>query len=692
MPEATPLQMELVTAVGDALRFKSMSAQEEVSRLFEFQVIAVSDDANVLADDLLGTNVAVSMEVADDTKRWFHGIVTGFGIEGVVGREFSYRLVVRPWAWLMTRSADVRIFQDMTTPDIIKQVFGEYTSTFVDELSGSYQPRTYCVQYRETDFNFVSRLMEEEGIFYYWRHAEDKHDLVLADASSTHVEFTGFAEILYLEDNARVAEVEAINDWHMSHEIQTGKFTLNDYNFETPSTALLTTTAEASTRAHGEKDHEVYDYPGLFPVKADGDARAQIRLDEASSRFGRFTGQGNTPGLAAGCKFTLKEHPRDDQNADYVTLQTQIDLVQAGYESGDDGDTQFLCRFVAQSYAEPYRPARTTRKPSVAGPQTALVVGGGDPGDIETDEHGRIKVQFHWDRLGEKNAESSCWLRVATSWAGNGWGMISLPRIGQEVVVAFLEGDPDQPLVVGSVYNAEQKPPYELPTNATVSTLKSRSKLSGEANAFNELRFEDKADSEYMLLHAQKDRFEFVESTLKSNIGIGNGVGDEHRTVKQHRKEKIGGEHHLAVVGAVKQKFDDKLSLTVADNIQIKTDAKYSLKTGADFIAESGATISFKSSGDLHLKIGANIGAEAADNVHIKGGTNVVIEAGTEITLKAGGSFITIGSAGVSIKGAQVMINSGGAAGSGSGASPEAPVDPEAPEDPELPEDPLTHR
>jgi len=690
MPEA--LQMELVTPVGDLLRFKSMSAQEEVSRLFEFQVIAVSDDPDVAADDLLGTNVAVSLEVADDTKRWFHGIVASFGIEGVEGREFVYRLVVRPWAWLMTRSADVRIFQEMTTPDIVKELFGEYTSTFVDELSGTYQPRTYCVQYRETDFNFVSRLMEEEGIFFYWRHAEDKHELVLADASSTHVAYAGFEEIRYLEDDKIVAEEQAINDWHMSHEIQTGKVTLSDYNFETPSTALKTDTVAVTTRAHAEKEHEVYDYPGLYPVKADGDTRAQIRLDEATSRFARFTGQGNTPGLVVGAKFTLFEHPRDDQNADYVVLQTQVDMQQAGYESGGDKDTLFLCRFVAQSYAEPFRPARTTRKPSVAGPQTALVVGTGDPGDIETDEHGRIKVQFHWDRVGEKNAESSCWLRVATSWAGNGWGMISLPRIGQEVVVAFLEGDPDQPLVVGSVYNAEQKPPYPLPTNATVSTLKSRSKLAAEADAFNELRFEDKAGDEYMLLHAQKDRFEFVEGTVKSHIGIGDGVGDEHRTVKQHRKEKIEGEHHLAVVGPVKQKYDDKLSLTVADNIQIKTDAKFSLKTGADFIAESGATISFKSSGDLHLKIGANIGAEAAQNVHVKGGMNVVIEAGTEITLKAGGSFITIGAAGVFIKGAMVMINSGGAAGSGSGASPEAPVDPDPPEDPELPEDPLAHR
>ena len=691
MPEAAPLQMELVTSLGPVLRFKSMSAQEEVSRLFEFQVIAVSDDPAVAADDLLGTNVAVSIEVADDTKRWFHGIVAGFGIEGVEGRDFSYRLTVRPWAWLMTRSADVRIFQEMSTPDIIKAVFGEYANgTFVDELSGSYSPRTYCVQYRETDFNFVSRLMEEEGIFYYWRHAEDKHELVLADAASTHVATAGFEEILYLEDDKALAEAQAINEWHMRHEIQTGKLTLSDYNFETPSTSLKTGTV-AGSRAHAEKEHEVYDYPGLYGVKADGDARAQIRLDEHSARFSRFTGQGNTPGLAAGALFTLKNHPRDDQNAEYVLLSTQIDMQQAGYESGGDQDTLFLCRFVAQASADPFRPARITRKPSVAGPQTALVVGGGDAGDIETDEFGRIKVQFHWDRLGEKNAESSCWLRVAAPFAGNGWGMIALPRIGQEVMVAFLEGDPDQPIVVGSIYNAEQKVPYELPANATVSTVKSRSKL-GAAADFNELRFEDKAGEEYLLLHAQKDRLEFVEGTLKSHIGIGDGEGDEHRTVKKDRKEKIEGEHHLHVVKDVKHKLDAKMSLTVVQDIMMKSDATWSLKTAQDISAESGTAISFKAGTDLHLKIGSNIGAEGGQNVHIKGGMNVVIEAGMEITLKAGGSFVTIGPAGVSIKGAMVMINSGGAAGSGNGASPVAPTAPEEPTDPDLPEDPLTHR
>lgn len=690
MPEETPLQMALVTSSKLGLSFKSMSAQEEISRLFEYQVIAVSEDPAVSADDILGTNVAVSIEVADDTQRWFHGIAAAFGIESVHGRFFSYRITVRPWLWLLTRSSDVRIFQNMSTPDIVKQVFGEYTSTFVDELSGSYSPRTYCVQYRETDFNFVSRLMEEEGIFYYFRHAKDKHELVLADAPGTHVATPGFDTVDYVEGDQDRVQFQAINDWHMRHEIQIGKVTLSDYNFETPSTSLLSTTA-AGSRAHAEHEHEMFDYPGLHAAKADGDARAQLRLDEAAGRFTRFSGSANSPGLATGALFTLGNHPRDDQNADYVLLSTQIDMQQAGHESGNDDETLFGCTFIAQLAADPFRPARITRKPSVAGPQTAVVVGGGGAGDIEPDEYGRVKVQFHWDRLGKKDADSSCWLRVATSGAGNGWGMISLPRIGQEVVVAFLEGDPDQPLVVGSVYNAEQLVPYELPANATVSTVKSRSKLGGAAE-FNELRFEDKAGSEYLLLHAQKDRFEFVEGSLKSHIGIGDGEGDEHRTVKKDRKEKIDGEHHITVGKDVKHKFKGKFGVDVANDMLYKGGGVFSLKTAKDITAQSGAAISMKSATDLHLKIGANIGAEGGQNVHVKAGMNVVIEGGIQISIKAGGSSIVLGPDGVSITGAMVKINSGGSPGSGNGASPVAPTDPDAPEDPKLPEDPLSHR
>jgi type VI secretion system secreted protein VgrG len=685
MAQAKSHQMALKTSKGSALLFTSMSAHEEVSRLFEYQIIAVSDDGNIAADDLLGKPVAVSLEVGAGKTRWFNGMVSSFGIEGGDGRMVSYRITARPWLWLLTRSSNVRIYQQKSVPDIVKSVFAEYNGSVKLKLTGTYAPRDYCVQYRESDFNFVSRLLEEEGIFYWFEHSEDKHELVLADAPSAHAAAPGFDKVVFQVAQQALDEQPAIHQWQMRHEIQSGKFILRDYNFEKPSTDLKSEPASAS-RKHAESTREVYDYPGLYAEKAAGDDRAKIRLEEASARFGRYTGQGNTPGLTVGAKFALTQHPRKDQNAAYLVLATQIELRQAAYESGGTHDSGILCRFTLQRHDEPFRPARSTRKPAVAGPQTAVVVGKGDAGDIVTDKYGRVKVQFHWDRLGKKDNTSSCWVRVASPWAGNGFGIIALPRLGQEVVVDFLEGDPDQPLITGRVHNAEQLPPYELPANATVSTIKSRSKL-GATDAFNEMRFEDKKGEEYVWLQAQKDRFEMVEETLKSQIGK-----HEHRSVKENRKEKVEGEYHLMVTKGVKHKFDAKYSVDTKEDMLFKAGGLFSLETTKDITAKSGAAISLKSATDLHLKIGANIGAEGGQNVYIKGGMNVVIEGGMQISIKAGGSSIVLGPDGVSITGAMVKINSGGSPGAGTAPKPVAPTSPEAPEAPELPKDPLTHR
>jgi type VI secretion system secreted protein VgrG len=674
----------MTSPAGPALRFAAMSGYEEVSRLFEYQISAVSEDGTIKADDLLGKPVAISLDLGGGKTRWFHGIVASFGIDGGEGRNFSYRITARPWMWLLTRSADVRIFQDKSVPDIIREVFAEYQGSVVLKLKGSQKPRSYCVQYRETDFNFVCRLMEEEGIFFWFQHSESKHDLVLANDPGVLLPTPGFDEVPFKVNQQAQAVLPAIHQWQVRQEIQTGKVVLRDYNFEKPATDLKTDPA-SQKRQHDASELEVYDYPGLYQDKAAGTDIAKLRIEEAASQFGRYTGHGSTPGLTAGAKVSLVEHPRSDQNAAYMVLATQIDMRQADYSSGGGGGS-FQCRFTMQRFDEPFRPARVTPKPLVAGPQTAVVVGKGDPGDIVPDKYGRVKLQFHWDRLGKKDANSSCWVRVASPFAGNGFGMIALPRLGQEVVVDFLEGDPDQPLITGRVHNAEQLPPYELPANATVSTLKSRSKF-GPADAFNELRFEDKKGSEYVWIQAQKDRFELVEDTLKSEIRK-----DEHRTVKQNRKELVEGEFHLTVTKGVKHKFEAKYSVDTKEDILLKAGSGYSLQTGKDIAGESGTTISLKAGTDMQLKVSQNLGADAGMNVHIKGGMNVVIEAGMQVTIKAGPSSVVLGPDGVSITGPMVKINSGGGPGAGAGANPVAPTAPEAAEKPELPQDPLTHR
>ncbi len=682
--------MVLTSAAGPGLVFHAMTGTEEVSRLFEYQIVALSDDAELTADSLLGTSATVALQLGSEPVRHFNGIVTSFGIDGTQGRHHRYRLVLRPWLWLLTRSADVRIFQDQSALDIVQAVFADYASNVAVELSGSLAQRAYCVQYRESDFDFVSRLLEDEGVNYFFRHSDGAHQLVLGNTMGAHAAAAGAATVPYIDGAPAKGDAEAIDSWRMAHEIQSGKLVLRDFNFETPA-ADLTANATPASRQHAEAAHEVYDYPGGHAAVAAGQSRAGIRLDEAQSRFARFHGHSTMPGPAAGFSFTLQGHPRPDQNVEYLVLSARVEMKVADRESqraagASEPRALYSCHLQAQPTAEPLRPQRLTRRPTVAGPQTATVVGTGDPGDIHTDEHGRVKLQFHWDRLGASDAASSCWVRVATPSAGNGWGQFSLPRLGQEVVVDFLEGDPDQPLVTGRVHNAAQKTPYELPANATVSTWKSRTKL-GAADQYNEIRFEDADGSEHLLLHAQKDRLEFVKDTLKSVVDK-----DEHRTIKKDRKEKVEGDQHLSVLKNVKLKVGEKYHLKVEQAMQIETADKYNLKAAQDLITESGTKISSKAGTDMHLKIGQNLGADAGMNVHLKAGMNIVIEGGMQVTIKAGPSSIVLGPDGVSITGPMVKINSGGSAGSGGGANPTAPTAPEAPADPELPEDPLSHR
>ncbi|MEO7245999.1 MAG: type VI secretion system tip protein TssI/VgrG [Rubrivivax sp.] len=679
-PSAAPL-VTLKSPFGDKLLFRSMTALEEVSRLFEFEVLAVSEDPDLAVATVLNQNATVSMALDPDTRRHFSGLVTSFGIDGVDGRFYRYRLVLRPTLWLATRSSNIRIFQDKTAPEIVQAVLADTGVSAVRmSLSGTYPKRVYCVQYRESDFNFASRLLEDEGIFYFHEHAASgAPTLVLADTTDAFKVPPGYGTVHYREPGADTSEHAGIVDWQMRHEIQTGAVQTADFNFETPSTEIVANRKSPPAATVGQR----YDAPIGAPTKARALALAQVRLDEQSARLTRYTAEGNDPTFGAGQRVTLANHPRDDQNAEYFVLQTQIDLEQAGYETGD-AETRFLCRSVMQGAAQPFRPARLTRKPVVAGPQTAFVVGNTGKGKIQTDKYGRVKVQFHWDREGKKDDKSSCWLRVASGWAGEAWGMISLPRIGQEVVVGFLEGDPDQPLVVGRVYNAGQMPPYELPANAHISTMKSRSLGSANANKFNELRFSDELDKEYILLHAERDRLEFVEHDLKRHV-----MNESHETVDKNRLRHVKGNDHTVVGGNQLAKVTGDAMLKVDNNSSSKVAMKLSLQSGMDLTTKSGTGTSIEAGTDLHVKAGLNGALETGMALHLKGGMQVVVEAGLMMTLKAGPSSIVLGPDGISITGPIVKINSGGAPGSGNGATPVKPDDPKDATSATLPKDPL---
>jgi type VI secretion system secreted protein VgrG len=511
-----PRVMEITTPLDeDVLLFHGMHAREELGRLSAFHIDLLSSKNDVDPDDILGKNVTVKLALPDDATRYFNGFVTRFAQGGSYGRYIRYSAVVHPWLWFLTRTTDCRIFQEMSVPDIVKKVFGDHpTADFKLELTGTYRKWNYCVQYRETDFNFVSRLMEEEGIYFYVRHTDGHHTVVLTDSTSKHTAAPGYETIPFVAPEQLVKpELEHVSSWDFEREIQPGVYVHDDYDLERPSVELKT--RKVLSRSYEPSDYEIYDYPGHYLQKADGEQYAGVRIDEFGSQFETARASTNAKGIHVGSLFTLDACPREDQNREHLILSANYDLEFSDYEAMPDGaSTGYRCSFVAMSSKQQFRPRRATAKPFVQGPQTAVVVGpGGD--EIYTDKYGRVKVQFHWDRYGKKDQNSSCWIRVSHPWAGKSWGAVSTPRIGQEVIVDFLEGDPDQPIITGRVYNAENQPPFGFPAGAVLSGVKSNTH-KGSGN--NELSMDDTAGKERVFIHGQYNMDTVIEHDQTSTI------------------------------------------------------------------------------------------------------------------------------------------------------------------------------
>jgi type VI secretion system secreted protein VgrG len=533
-----PRVMEIATPLGDdVLLFHGMHAREELERLSEYQIDLLSPKKDINLDDILGKNVTVKLALPDDSTRYFNGYVTRFSQGGRYGRYYRYFAVVRSWLWFLTRTTDCRIFQEMTVPDIVKKVFGDHTTAdFKLELTGTYRKWNYCVQYRETDFNFVSRLMEEEGIYYYVRHTDGHNTVVLTDSTSKHTTFPGYDKIPFISPEQVVRpELEHISGWDFSREIQPGVYVHDDYDLERPSVELKT--RKVLSRTYSPSDYEIYDYPGHYLQKPDGEQYAGVRIDELGSLFETSQGVTNAKGVAVGSLFTLEACPREDQNREHLVLAANYDLEFSEYEAMPEGaGTSYRCSFVAMSSQQQFRPVRATPKPFVQGPQTAMVVGpAGD--EIYTDKFGRVKVQFHWDRYGKKDQNSSCWIRVSHPWAGKGWGSVATPRIGQEVIVDFLEGDPDQPIITGRVYNAESLPPFGFPAGAVLSGIKSNTH-KGSGN--NELSMDDTAGKERVFIHGQYNMDTVIEH-------------DQTSTIHNNRTDKVDVDDSETVGGNQKQ-------------------------------------------------------------------------------------------------------------------------------------------
>jgi type VI secretion system secreted protein VgrG len=491
----------------DVLLLQSFTGVEGLSTPFSFELSLLSENHAISFPDIIGKKVTLSMILPDDDMRYFNGIISRFsqgrggGEAGGDPRFSAYRATMVPWFWLLTRTADSRIFQKLSVPDIVEKVFREKQfSDFTIKLSGSYPRRDYCVQYRETDFNFVSRLLEEEGIYYFFEHEQGKHTMIIADAPQEHKPCPKQASAKYqLSASGRLKE-DVIKGLNKSQDIRPDKYTLNDFNFEIPNTTLEVNIP--STYKLGSGDREIYFYPGSYTSKSEGDRLAKIRMQEEEAQITNINGSSDCRAFTSGYRFMLTDFYRADMDKKEYVLTSMTHEATQPFAGEQVTDLAYENHFTCIPFDVPFRPKRTHIKPTVHGSQTAIVVGPKGE-EIYTDEHSRVKVQFHWDREGKRDENSSCWIRVSHPWAGAGWGAISIPRIGHEVVVDFLEGDPDRPIITGRVYHGQNKPPYPLPDEKTKSTLKSDSSLGG--GGFNEIRFEDKKGSEEIYIHGQKD-------------------------------------------------------------------------------------------------------------------------------------------------------------------------------------------
>ena len=706
----------------DVLLFHSMNVSEQLGRLFQFDLDLLSEDPEIKLQDILAQNVTVRYLRPDGEYRYFNGFVNQFSQAGSHGNLFVYRATLRPWFWFLTRTADCRIFQHKTVPDIIKEVFRDKGfSDFEDALSGSYREWENCVQYRETDFNFISRLMEQEGMYYFFKHEDGKHTLVLSDSISAHETVPGYEEVPYYppEESER-RERDHISDWSLNQIVQPGVYALNDYDFKKPKANLEV--KSSVSREHDQAEFEIYDYPGEYKESGDGEGYVRARIEELQSQHEEVQGEGNVAGLMTGCLFKLINYPREDQNREYLITSASYNLGPQEYESdvGGGSGSIFSCNIAAIDKQQAFRAPRITAKPIVQGPQTATVVGKAGE-EIWTDKYGRVKVQFHWDRYGEVNENSSCWIRVSHPWAGKNWGAVAIPRIGQEVIVSFIEGDPDQPIITGRVYNDDNMPPYELPANATQSGVKTRSSKEGSPDNFNELRFEDKKGEEQLYIHAEKNQDNIVENDETTSVGhdrtedvgndetitIGNdrteSVGNnETITIGNDRTESVGnnetitigvdrtesvGSNETVTIGSnrsvtIGSNKSETISINKAETIgaakELTIGGLYQVTVGGvmnETVAlakaqEVGATKATVVAGNVSETYGSSQTTSVSkdhnetigENQTIKIGKNLTIDAGDQVVIKTGKASITMKKDGtITIEGKDITVNGSGA-------------------------------
>jgi len=621
----------LTSNLGATLLFANMTAKEPLGRLFSYRLDMISKNAAVDLRQLLGTSMTVKLVTPQGYTRYFNGIVAeaeqgGFVmIEDV--RYAVYKAVLVPKPWLLTRKQDCRIYKSMSVPEIIRNVLAEVGYGDLKlSLTGNYRARDYCVQYRESYFDFISRLMEQEGIYYFFSHTQSAHTMVLADALGAHATVPTFEQIPYAPPTERGHRMKAsISEWEMAHTVNSTKVHLDDHDYLHPKASLLATEEGSdASDTHHISGLDIYDYSygyqGDSQQLTDGQRYAKVRVDALSVPQATSTGVTDACGVGTGILFTLKDFPLSEANQEYLVTDTELRLVEVDYMAGiggiDNGEEPFACRFSVIKSRQPFRSLPITAQPRISGVQTA-VVHGDTSEDIAVDKYGRVQVNFFWNAPGKPNAQCSCPVRVASSWAGKRWGAVQVPRVGQEVVVSFLDGHPDRPLIIGSVYNADNMPPYALPENKTQSGVRSRSHQGGGLEDYNEIRFEDKKGSEELLLHAQRDLVE--ESEHDHSVQVGRN----YRLKAATQIELVTG--------------DASIVMKSSGEITIKG-LSVKLVGEVDLGLQAGATMTINSIANLTLSSEAAMEISSAATVTVE--TEALMLTGTTLASLTGGALV----------------------------------------------------
>ncbi|MEQ8788337.1 MAG: type VI secretion system tip protein TssI/VgrG [Pirellulaceae bacterium] len=657
-PEQASRLLSVTTGLGDdVLVLEAYRGREQLSQLFHFELDMLSTNQDIDPSSVVGTSATISVQLPSGDPRYINGMINRFAAGSPETWEQGYRryrATIVPQFWFLSLNSDCRVYQNLAIPDIISQVFSNAGLTsFKDATKSTYSPLVYCVQYNESDFAFVSRLMQWAGIYYFFTHDNGSHTLTLCDDATGYVDC--LESSVDYQDRFDPQLWGQIESWEHQYDYCAGKFAQTDYNFEDPDTSLLTNSSSVVS-LQGNDAYEVFQYPGDYTTTSDGGPLTDARMQQREATYSVAKGTSSCASFFAGGKFSLSTHPiASEQGQSYALLSVEHDVVEpAAYtaQSGDDPAKQrnpIRNTFRGIPSSTVYRPPRTTPKPRIEGPQSAKVVGV-QGNEIDTDQYGRVKVQFYWDRYGQFDENSSCWIRVVQRWADSGWGAHFIPRIGQEVLVEFLGGDPDRPVVTGCLYNANLMPPYTLPDNSTRSGVKTHSTPEGDEGASNEICFDDNKGQENFYVHAQRDYQRVVENNDTLEVGVGaQDPGDQTITIYNNRSVTIQqGDDTLEVQTGNRSVTIDKGN----DTLEVKEgDLSISVDEGA-------ASLEVKK-GDRSVKVD-----EGNDTLEVSSGDHQItvskgsstIEAGQGITLKVGSNSIEITSSGVTIKGVEVSV------------------------------------